>query len=76
MLYLKVDILNKNILLAANFLDRCPSCMANLVRHLCEFTCSPKQSEFIHVVSTEANKDGKLKKLSIYRYIHVCMNLY
>ncbi|KAM7354023.1 Niemann-Pick type C-1a isoform 3-T3 [Cochliomyia hominivorax] len=56
----QVDILNKNILLAANFLDRCPSCMANLVRHLCEFTCSPKQSEFIHVVSTESNDDGKL----------------
>ncbi|XP_065355610.1 NPC intracellular cholesterol transporter 1 isoform X2 [Calliphora vicina] len=56
----QVDILNKNIKLAGNFLDRCPSCMANLVRHLCEFTCSPKQSEFMHVVSTENSKDGKL----------------
>ncbi|XP_005183450.1 NPC intracellular cholesterol transporter 1 isoform X3 [Musca domestica] len=55
----QVEILNKNIKLAANFLDRCPSCMANLVKHLCEFTCSPKQSEFIHVVETKNNADGK-----------------
>ncbi|XP_013101655.2 NPC intracellular cholesterol transporter 1 isoform X3 [Stomoxys calcitrans] len=56
----QVEILNKNIKLAANFLDRCPSCMSNLVRHLCEFTCSPRQSEFMHVVETESSADGKL----------------
>ncbi|XP_075151532.1 Niemann-Pick type C-1a isoform X2 [Haematobia irritans] len=56
----QVKILNKNIKLAANFLDRCPSCMANLVRHLCEFTCSPKQSEFMHTVETKTSGDGKL----------------
>ncbi|KAL9926014.1 NPC intracellular cholesterol transporter 1 isoform X2 [Glossina fuscipes] len=56
----QVNILNTNIKLAANFLDRCPSCMANLARHLCEFTCSPKQSEFMHVVTTEISKKGQL----------------
>lgn len=57
--------MNKNIKLAANFLDRCPSCMANLVKHLCEFTCSPKQSEFIHVVETKNNADGKFIFMSV-----------
>ncbi|KAH8329144.1 hypothetical protein KR074_004746 [Drosophila pseudoananassae] len=51
----QVKILNENVKLAGNFLDRCPSCMENLVRHICEFTCSPKQSEFMHMAATEKN---------------------
>uniref|UniRef100_A0A182PPK3 SSD domain-containing protein n=1 Tax=Anopheles epiroticus TaxID=199890 RepID=A0A182PPK3_9DIPT len=49
----QIKVLNKNVALAANFLSRCPSCMANLVRHMCDFTCSPQQSSFMKVVSTE-----------------------
>ncbi|XP_052864523.1 NPC intracellular cholesterol transporter 1 [Anopheles cruzii] len=49
----QVAVLNKNVGLAANFLARCPSCMANLVRHMCDFTCSPQQASFMKVVSTE-----------------------
>ncbi|XP_052898706.1 NPC intracellular cholesterol transporter 1 isoform X3 [Anopheles moucheti] len=49
----QMQVLNKNVALAANFLARCPSCMANLVRHMCDFTCSPQQSSFMKVVSTE-----------------------
>ncbi|XP_067620860.1 NPC intracellular cholesterol transporter 1 isoform X2 [Eurosta solidaginis] len=56
----QVEILNDNIKLAANFLERCPSCMANLVRHLCDFTCAPYQSEFLKVAETETSADGKL----------------
>ncbi|KAH8410547.1 hypothetical protein KR009_000183, partial [Drosophila setifemur] len=53
----QVKILNKNVKLAANFLDRCPSCMENLVRHICQFTCSPNQSDFMHLVATKTNKE-------------------
>ncbi|KAI8043579.1 hypothetical protein M5D96_004911 [Drosophila gunungcola] len=53
----QVELLNKNVKLAGNILDRCPSCMENLVRHICQFTCSPKQTEFMHVVATEKNKE-------------------
>jgi len=56
---MQVNLLNKNVKLAGNILDRCPSCMENLVRHICQFTCSPKQSEFMHVVETEKNKEGE-----------------
>ncbi|XP_049532934.1 NPC intracellular cholesterol transporter 1 isoform X2 [Anopheles darlingi] len=49
----QVEVLNKNVALAANFLARCPSCMANLVRHMCDFTCSTKQSNFMKVIATE-----------------------
>ncbi|KAM8715427.1 hypothetical protein ACLKA7_002475 [Drosophila subpalustris] len=53
----QVKILNEQVKLAANILDRCPACMTNLVRHICEFSCSPLQSEFAKVVETEKNKD-------------------
>ncbi|CRL00931.1 CLUMA_CG014455, isoform A, partial [Clunio marinus] len=51
----QLKIFNENIKLAANLLNRCPSCMSNLVRHICEFTCSPKQSTFINVTKTDIN---------------------
>lgn len=46
---------NDNIRLAANLLNRCPSCMNNLARHICEFTCSPVQSNFINVLKIGKN---------------------
>ncbi|XP_055614441.1 NPC intracellular cholesterol transporter 1, partial [Uranotaenia lowii] len=52
----QVQILNKNVVLAANFLARCPSCMSNLVRHMCDFTCNPKQSKFLEVKAMEVNQ--------------------
>lgn len=68
--YLQVKILNKNVKLAGNFLDRCPSCMENLVRHICEFTCSPKQSEFMHVAATEKNNTGDYYKYLFFVYLN------
>ncbi|XP_017042857.1 NPC intracellular cholesterol transporter 1 isoform X1 [Drosophila ficusphila] len=53
----QVELLNKNVELAGHILDRCPSCIENLVRHICQFTCSPHQSEFMRVVATDKNKD-------------------
>ncbi|XP_055709096.1 NPC intracellular cholesterol transporter 1 isoform X3 [Phlebotomus papatasi] len=54
-----IDTLNKNVELAANFLKRCPSCMANLVEHICDFTCSRTQSEFMNVISKEKGDKGE-----------------
>lgn len=64
-----MKILNEQVKLAANILDRCPACMSNLVRHICEFSCSPSQSEFMKVVETNQNKNGKTKVFSIARII-------
>lgn len=50
--------------MAAGFLKRCPSCLNNLVRHLCEFTCSPTQSDFIEVKALEVNKETKKEYVS------------
>ncbi|XP_017879991.1 NPC intracellular cholesterol transporter 1 isoform X2 [Ceratina calcarata] len=53
----QLTTMDTNIKLAANFLSRCPSCLDNLVKHFCEFTCSRQQSKFINV--TEIQKDDK-----------------
>lgn len=60
---------NNQIKLASGILNRCPSCMNNFVRHICEFTCSPRQSDFIKVVKTEFNPDNENSKFenSIYK---------
>ncbi|XP_055386647.1 NPC intracellular cholesterol transporter 1 isoform X2 [Condylostylus longicornis] len=49
----QIHILNDNVDLAGNFLERCPSCIGNLVRHICDFTCIPTQSQFMEVVKTK-----------------------
>ncbi|EDV98847.1 GH13378 [Drosophila grimshawi] len=54
----QIKLLNNNIKLAANILERCPSCFINLSRHICQLTCSPNQTKFMKVVATENNKNG------------------
>lgn len=41
--------LDTNIKLASNFLKRCPSCLQNLVKHFCDFTCATNQNKFMNV---------------------------
>lgn len=45
--------LNANIGLVANFLQRCPSCLSNLVTHICDFTCDARQSTYLQVLTTK-----------------------
>lgn len=54
----QIGILNKNIKLASAILDRCPACMTNLVKHICDFTCSPEQSKYAKVIETQINEKG------------------
>ncbi|XP_066999010.2 NPC intracellular cholesterol transporter 1 [Anabrus simplex] len=51
--------LDQSVILAASFVQRCPSCMQNLVRHICDFTCAVDQSRFVNVTDVEVNSDGK-----------------
>ncbi|XP_017762316.1 PREDICTED: Niemann-Pick C1 protein isoform X5 [Eufriesea mexicana] len=58
----QLKTMDANIKLAANFLKRCPSCLDNLVKHFCEFTCSTEQSKFINV--TEIQKENEIKYIN------------
>ncbi|XP_066601726.1 NPC intracellular cholesterol transporter 1 isoform X2 [Prorops nasuta] len=54
----QLKTLEKNIKLASNFLKRCPSCLDNLVKHFCDFTCSQDQSTFINVTKIATTDKG------------------
>ncbi|KAG8224724.1 hypothetical protein J437_LFUL004894 [Ladona fulva] len=41
--------MDENIAMAAGLLKRCPSCLKNLVSHICGYICSPNQSDFVDV---------------------------
>ena len=43
--------------MAGNIFGRCPSCVANLARHICDFTCSPHHAEFIEVKKVKESKN-------------------
>ncbi|KAF2896926.1 hypothetical protein ILUMI_09250 [Ignelater luminosus] len=51
--------LDKSIMIASNFLQRCPSCMHNFVKHVCQLTCATDQSRFIKVTDIQTNTQGK-----------------
>ncbi|KAG5683688.1 hypothetical protein PVAND_012954 [Polypedilum vanderplanki] len=42
--------LNENIKQASNLLNRCPACMKNFAKHICDYICSPRHGEFINVL--------------------------
>ncbi|KOC62540.1 Niemann-Pick C1 protein [Habropoda laboriosa] len=63
----QLETMDKNIKLAANFLSRCPSCLDNLVKHICEFTCSTEQSKFIDVTDIQKeNGTSYINGINIY----------
>lgn len=56
----QIQVINSNIKLAANFLQRCPSCFSNFARQICDMTCAPNQSSFMRIQGTDKGVDGKL----------------
>lgn len=70
----QINDLSSSVKMAAIFLQRCPSCYANFLQILCEFTCSPRQSKFIDVRKIETLKDDRKSQISsscIYFKIYV-----
>ncbi|XP_076647922.1 Niemann-Pick type C-1a isoform X2 [Halictus rubicundus] len=63
----QLETMDANIKLAANFISRCPSCLDNLVKHFCEFTCSPNQSSFINVTEILNDKGvDYINRIDVY----------
>ncbi|XP_069696663.1 NPC intracellular cholesterol transporter 1 isoform X2 [Periplaneta americana] len=54
----QLTTMDNSILLAAAFLQRCPSCLQNLVKHICDMTCGIDQSRFINISELEENEKG------------------
>ncbi|XP_031783378.1 NPC intracellular cholesterol transporter 1 isoform X3 [Nasonia vitripennis] len=49
---------DQNIRMASSILQRCPSCLSNFVKHICEYTCSPRQSSFVKVTQLATSPDN------------------
>ncbi|VDK55280.1 unnamed protein product [Anisakis simplex] len=47
----QLEQLSSQMTLPRQLLSRCPSCFANFVQLWCDFTCSPKQSDFLRIKS-------------------------
>jgi Niemann-Pick C1 protein len=45
----QLKTLDSSVSMASNILQRCPSCLSNFEKQICEFTCSPHQSTFVNV---------------------------
>ncbi|KAJ9578621.1 hypothetical protein L9F63_005111, partial [Diploptera punctata] len=70
--YKQLNTMDTNVKLAEGVLKRCTSCFQNLLKSICEFTCSPNQSKFMEVAnstSTVENPDASgtyITELNIY----------
>lgn len=55
---------DNSLKLAENLIKRCPSCLRNLARHLCDMTCAPDHSKFVNVTN-----ESKCTIINIFKYI-------
>ncbi|XP_014211184.1 Niemann-Pick C1 protein isoform X2 [Copidosoma floridanum] len=63
----QLNTFSANIGMASGILQRCPSCMSNFEKHICEFTCSPHQSNFINVTSVKtANGKAYIDGVAVF----------
>ncbi|XP_026330657.1 NPC intracellular cholesterol transporter 1 homolog 1b-like isoform X2 [Hyposmocoma kahamanoa] len=58
-----------NLLLAEGVLGRCPTCLRNFVRQICELNCSPDQARFVDI-DTLPLEDGREYVEEVYYRMH------
>jgi len=46
-----------NMDMAGNIFGRCPTCVRNMFRLICDFTCSPEQGRFVRVTNSSKDDD-------------------
>lgn len=66
----QLQAMDTSLQLAEGILKRCTSCVKNLIRHICEFTCSTKQSKFIDPVTLLLNPNNETYIDEMDVYIH------
>ncbi|XP_032670245.1 NPC intracellular cholesterol transporter 1 homolog 1b-like isoform X2 [Odontomachus brunneus] len=55
----QIATMSTSMKLADSIYGRCPTCVRNMFRLICDLTCSPEHSRFLKV--TKTGKDGKLE---------------
>uniref|UniRef100_A0A1E1WQJ6 SSD domain-containing protein n=1 Tax=Pectinophora gossypiella TaxID=13191 RepID=A0A1E1WQJ6_PECGO len=56
--YAQLQGMADSLLIAEGVLGRCPACVRNFARQVCEMNCSPDQARFVDVVRVETSVDG------------------
>lgn len=46
---------------ASVFFARCPTCLENMEKYICEMTCGKHQSKYMTVLTTEPNAEEQCK---------------
>lgn len=46
---------------ASVFFARCPTCLENMEKYICEMTCAKDQSKYMTVLKTEQNAEEQCK---------------
>ena len=68
----QLDRMEKKMQLAEGVLRRCTSCVKNLFYHICEFTCSENQTEFVEpveIITTVTNPQAKGNFILFYMFL-------
>ncbi|XP_076547894.1 NPC intracellular cholesterol transporter 1 homolog 1b [Osmia lignaria lignaria] len=63
-----IETLVSQLDLAESVFGRCPTCLRNFYKLICDISCSPEQSRFLKVSKTEVNSEGKeyVTEIQIY----------
>ena len=63
-----IETLVSKLDLAESIFGRCPTCLRNFYKLICDISCSPEQSRFLKVSKTEVNSEGKeyVTEIQIY----------
>lgn len=54
-----IQALVSQLSMAETIFGRCPTCIKNVYKLLCDLSCSPEQSKFLNVTKTDENSEGK-----------------
>ncbi|XP_047362414.1 NPC intracellular cholesterol transporter 1 homolog 1b-like [Vespa velutina] len=54
----QIFTINLNMNMAEGIFGRCTTCLKNIFRHICDYSCSMNQSQFMNVTKSKMNENG------------------
>ncbi|CAJ0583213.1 unnamed protein product, partial [Mesorhabditis spiculigera] len=64
----QVDVLVNQMSMPSQILQRCDSCADNFIKMWCDFTCHPRQHEFIQVLKTNSSQPGNASYVDTVKF--------
>lgn len=54
----QIFTIDLNMNMAEGVFGRCSTCLRNMFRHICDYSCSANQSKFMNVTKSKVNENG------------------